>query len=315
MLGVTPATERIFQAEFPELKRFSIPATEIEYSTFLPVWASIMMDYSRLKKVMKDETELAEKLVRENGIDVIISDNRYGFFCKGIKNIFITHQLWIKSPVMESTANSMNHSYMANFDEVWVPDLDDEKKNLSGDLAHSRKPKVPVHHIGVLSRFNYRRGESDKPYQFTFLISGAEPKRTLFEEEVVRYLNIFRGKFALVRGTKEPMRFILRNLNCDVFDMPDKDELEKIIANSRMIVSRSGYSTVMDLVRMKKPAFFLPTTGQTEQVYLANYLHGRFGFRKINSVDEISITPHTDTSSFFDAEESNTLFNRAIESI
>jgi hypothetical protein len=315
LLGVTPLTEKILGVEFPQLQRFQISATEIEYSTYLPVWASILLDYNRLKKVVKEETTLAEKIVKEHGVDVIISDNRYGFFCKGIKNIFITHQLWIKSPVMEKTANSMNHTYMKNFDEVWVPDLADDKLNLTGELAHGKKPEVPVHYIGVLSRFKQRPADLDRPYQFTFLISGAEPKRSLFEEEVVHYLNIFRGKFALVRGTDKKLDFIMRNLNCDVFDLPDKDTLEKVIANSRMIVSRSGYSTVMDLVTMQRPAFFYPTTGQTEQTYLAGYLNGKYGFKRINAVEEISITPHTGMDKPFDVSASEELLKKTIAGI
>jgi UDP-N-acetylglucosamine:LPS N-acetylglucosamine transferase len=40
-----------------------------------------------------------------------------------------------------------------------------------------------------------------------------------------------------------------------------------------MVIGRSGYSTIMDLVAMKKKAILIPTPGQTEQEYLARYLH------------------------------------------
>lgn len=293
MLGVTPLTDKILKTEFPQLARFDVPSASIEYSTILPVWTSILLDYRRLKGIVERETAVAEKIVKENKIDVIISDNRYGFYCKGIKNIFVTHQLWIKSPVMEKSANSINHTYMKNFDEVWVPDSADEKNNLSGELAHGRKPEVNVRYIGILSRLEYRRADAEKPYLFTFLISGPEPKRTLFEEEVVNYLNVYKGKFALVRGTDQPSRFIMRNLNCDVFDMPDKATLETILSNSKMVVSRSGYSTLMDLYRMKRPAFLYPTSGQTEQQYLASWMDGKSGFKRIRKVEEIAITPHS----------------------
>jgi predicted glycosyltransferase len=35
---------------------------------------------------------------------------------------------------------------------------------------------------------------------------------------------------------------------------------------------RSGYTTIMDLVRLVKKAFFIPTPGQYEQLYLAKKL-------------------------------------------
>jgi predicted glycosyltransferase len=35
-----------------------------------------------------------------------------------------------------------------------------------------------------------------------------------------------------------------------------------------MVVCRSGYSTVMDLIKLQKKALMIPTPGQTEQEYL-----------------------------------------------
>jgi UDP-N-acetylglucosamine:LPS N-acetylglucosamine transferase len=49
-------------------------------------------------------------------------------------------------------------------------------------------------------------------------------------------------------------------------------ELEKAINGSKLIIARSGYSTIMDLAILEKKAFFIPTTGQYEQEYLASYL-------------------------------------------
>jgi UDP-N-acetylglucosamine:LPS N-acetylglucosamine transferase len=39
--------------------------------------------------------------------------------------------------------------------------------------------------------------------------------------------------------------------------------------NNSLIISRSGYSTIMDLAVLGKKAFFIPTPGQFEQEYLA----------------------------------------------
>lgn len=47
-------------------------------------------------------------------------------------------------------------------------------------------------------------------------------------------------------------------------------ELEKAINQSKIILSRSGYTTIMDLSKLEKKAFFIPTPGQYEQEYLAN---------------------------------------------
>ena len=46
-------------------------------------------------------------------------------------------------------------------------------------------------------------------------------------------------------------------------------ELNTAITQSELIICRPGYSTVMDLAKLEKKAFFIPTPGQTEQEYLA----------------------------------------------
>jgi predicted glycosyltransferase len=42
-----------------------------------------------------------------------------------------------------------------------------------------------------------------------------------------------------------------------------------------MVLSRAGYSTIMDLLKLGKRAILVPTPGQTEQEYLGHYLSGK----------------------------------------
>lgn len=53
--------------------------------------------------------------------------------------------------------------------------------------------------------------------------------------------------------------------------MTSKD-LETTINSSKLIISRSGYTTIMDLAKLNKRAIFIPTPGQYEQLYLADIL-------------------------------------------
>jgi UDP-N-acetylglucosamine:LPS N-acetylglucosamine transferase len=41
---------------------------------------------------------------------------------------------------------------------------------------------------------------------------------------------------------------------------------------AEFVISRSGYSTVMDIAALQKKSILVPTPGQTEQEYLAGYL-------------------------------------------
>ena len=50
------------------------------------------------------------------------------------------------------------------------------------------------------------------------------------------------------------------------------NELQKAILGANIIVCRSGYSSIMDLIKLNKHAILIPTPGQTEQEYLGNYL-------------------------------------------
>jgi predicted glycosyltransferase len=49
-------------------------------------------------------------------------------------------------------------------------------------------------------------------------------------------------------------------------------QLEEAINSSETVIARSGYTTIMDLAKMNKKAFFIPTPGQHEQLYLAKRL-------------------------------------------
>src|ERR1043165_7696464 len=52
-----------------------------------------------------------------------------------------------------------------------------------------------------------------------------------------------------------------------------KAELQPLLEQAELVICRSGYSTLMDLVALNKKAIVIPTPGQTEQVYLARHLH------------------------------------------
>ena len=64
----------------------------------------------------------------------------------------------------------------------------------------------------------------------------------------------------------------------EVFSHLESDKLKQLILESEIIISRPGYSTVMDLVALNKRAIFIPTPGQTEQEYLSRLYTGKSVF-------------------------------------
>jgi UDP-N-acetylglucosamine:LPS N-acetylglucosamine transferase len=78
------------------------------------------------------------------------------------------------------------------------------------------------------------------------------------------------------RGTRSAGVLFIRSLyqgwDTDM-ESPAFNALNELLNNSEYIVARSGYSTIMDLLAVKKNAILIPTPGQTEQEYLGQYSH------------------------------------------
>lgn len=152
ILGVTSITSEIFKEEFPNLQTVNMPEFNIKYSAFMPVWLSVLLNYFRFKNIVNIEKEFTKKIVKQFSLDVLISDSRYGLYSDKTKNIFITHQLWIKSPFFEKYINAINHLWLSNFDELWVPDFKDDVNNLTGKLSHHVLLNKTIKFIEPLSR-------------------------------------------------------------------------------------------------------------------------------------------------------------------
>jgi len=105
------------------------------------------------------------------------------------------------------------------------------------------------------------------------ILSGPEPHRSLLEEELMHKLSVLPGKHVIVRGTNKK-RAVHRIGTIEVYDMLASHDLQELINKSSFLVSRSGYSGIMDFVQLGRCALLIPTPGQTEQEYLANY-HSR----------------------------------------
>ncbi|RYZ52454.1 MAG: glycosyl transferase family 28, partial [Chitinophagaceae bacterium] len=157
------------------------------------------------------------------------------------------------------------------FDECWVPDAPGEI-NLAGALSHPLVlPQPPVHYIGPLSRFSQQPERSGGRY-LLILLSGPEPQRSLLEERLLQDLENYKEPVVLVRGLPGGADATSVGENVTVYNHLPAAEMEKIILDASLVIARCGYSTVMDLVAMKKQSILIPTPGQTEQEYLADHL-------------------------------------------
>lgn len=261
----------LLQKEFPQLEGIELPSYKIEYAKKGKRFKwKMLLRSPKVLKAIRQEREQLKELVKNKKIDGVISDNRLGLYHTEIPTVFITHQLQVLSGSTTRLTSAMHRSYIKKFDECWVPDFADDA-NLSGKLGHPKKFEIPVKYIGALSRLEQK--ETASSYDIMVLLSGPEPQRTELEEILMHELKHYKGQVLFVRGVVEAEQKVTRKEQVKIVNFMETEDLQKAICSSDLIICRSGYTTIMDLFKLGKKAFFIPTPGQTEQEYLAKRLH------------------------------------------
>lgn len=261
---------KLLKKEFPNLEAITLPSYKVTYSKKAKHFKlKLLKDSPKMLKAIKAEKEQIKNLLKATQIDGIISDNRLGVYSKKVPSVFISHQLNVLSGSTTWLSSKMHQHIIKKFDECWIPDLEDEP-NLSGKLGHLEQPIIPMKYLGVVSRFN--KLNIEKVYDLMVLLSGPEPQRSMLEEYLLEELINYNGKVLFVKGNVESKQNIVIKNNITIINFMQTKELETAINQSDIILSRSGYTTVLDLAKLEKKAFFIPTPGQFEQEYLAERL-------------------------------------------
>ena len=247
------------QREFPQIQVESIGGYDVRLDSRKNTYMQVINQSAKIKRAIKNEYDWVTEFIRKNSVDVVVSDNRYGFRHDHITSIMLTHQLNLQIPAFSKTASGYLQRYINQFDYCWVPD---SKENpLCGKLTDA-KLKVPILHIGWLCRFS--KLDRPKKYDRLAIVSGPEPERSLFVDEIREYLKRQGGSSAMV-GTTVNGKY--ENIDC--FLNPSTLEMERLVAESEVIISRAGYTTIMELLALEKQALLIPTKGQFEQEYLS----------------------------------------------
>ena len=76
----------------------------------------------------------------------------------------------------------------------------------------------------------------------------------------------------MVRGLPGNPNLIPSTNTIKFYNHLPAEELNKEMNKAEYIISRSGYSTIMDIRNASEKSILIPTPGQTEQEYLAGYL-------------------------------------------
>ena len=260
----------LLKKEFPSLQTFTLPAYNIKYAkkgVFLPI--TLLVQIPKLVRAVILEKKAITRYVFENQIAGIISDNRFGLFSKNIPTVYLTHQLHIMSGWFTFLNSKFHQMIIKKFDACWVPDFGGET-NFSGTLGHLKHPSFPIDYIGVLSRFTKKK--SPKKYDYLVLLSGPEPQRSQLEVILLQKFKNSDKQILFVLGQIEVEQKISQLGSITICNFMTTADLSEAIQSSEIVIARSGYTTIMDLAKLEKKAFFIPTPGQTEQLYLAKRL-------------------------------------------
>ena len=274
IVAVNKKQQQLLEQEIKNVRFVFLQGYEISYSkTKYFFGLKIVAQAPKILWRIYQEHQWLKKTIADEKIDIVISDNRFGLFNKKIPSVFITHQLQIKAPFvwLEGLIQKINYRFINHYQQCWVPDVEGEN-NIAGNLSHPKiLPKTPTHYIGCLSRFK-RTSNSIKLYDVCILLSGPEPQRTLFEQILLHQIkSIKHKKIIFVRGLPSEENEI-KNDSIVIYNHLTHQELEEVINTSELIIARSGYTTVMELMNLHKKSILIPTSGQTEQEYLAQHL-------------------------------------------
>jgi uncharacterized protein (TIGR00661 family) len=286
VLATSGKQKILLQEEFPTLQFIDLRGYMVRYGSQKRLsLLKILIQIPKILIQIKREKRWLTNYLRSNKLDLLISDNRFGLSAPGLCSVFITHQLHIRSPfgkISSRVLTAVNYKFINHFSICWVPDFNNAY-SLSGKLSHPEiLPVIPIRYIGPLTRFA-TSGISIDTDLLMIIISGPEPQRSLFEKKLFAQLKNYEGKAIVVRGLPGIYEIPEIPSNIVVYNHLPAISLNKLINESEFVISRSGYSTIMDLLTLGKKGILIPTPGQPEQEYLAEYL---FEKKMIFSVKE-----------------------------
>ncbi len=285
--------------EFPDLVCYQSSAKELRYASKNSLWAHLFQlvpDFNSLwahlfklvpdfLRNLRKDRKFVRELSQKHTIDLIISDNRYGFYHPNIESVIITHQVQLPDvgglSFWKRLAQKQIHRWLNRFDACWI--VDDANNAYAGQLSRTEGLKIPHQYLGLQSRMKPEKIEQD--VDVLIVISGLEPQRSLFEKALVHQFKDSPKSVVLIGGTNQANEGNYGNIQYQQF--ANTQELNRWMNRSKLVIARSGYSTIMDLIQLNKKAILIPTPGQPEQVYLAKWHQNNPLFQVLDAPEEI----------------------------
>lgn len=281
---------------FPDTKTLNFPSFKVTLakgsSQLIPILGiAIRLPYHTLR-----EHFVLKGIIKKHRINLIISDNRYGLWCKGIKSILITHQLSVLFPkpfkFIEPFGAWFIRKISKKFSFCWIPDYSDVN-NLAGDLSHPPILPLNARYVGLLSRFHkFSLKVNTQEWDLVGIASGPKPQREIFINLISNLAKRNNLKTLIIKGVPSEGTKVIEIGGIFYAGHLDDVGFQGAIQSSKYLITRAGYSTIMDLAAIGIAGLIVPTPGQTEQEYLADYLTSRGVFKSCKQfeLDNIDIS-------------------------
>ncbi len=251
--------QEIFQQYFNDIEYIEHKGYPFKFSGGGNFGWDLMRRFSPLYRHVTAESASVDSYVGKYNIDLVLSDHRYGFRSTKVPSVFMTHQVNLPLKWYTFLAGSMHNKWLKQFDFIWVFDVEDNR--LAGKLSAIGRLKN-AHYIGWYSRFSTYSGDHEKIHTYTLVVSGPVVYGQQLVDEVTKDWDMNKELVVLCDGSiNVPAAF--RKIS------GDWKQQDQILLQTQHVISRSGYSTLMDLGQLKCDATLIPTSGQAEQEYLA----------------------------------------------
>jgi hypothetical protein len=288
----------LFRNEIPGLLLINFPGFKPGYSRILPQYLSLLFKTPLLLYHICAEHYRLKKILAENSVDIIISDNRFGLWNKSVTSVYISHMPLIPFPepfkFLESIGVALHQKIIKKYSFCFIPDLPGDL-NLSGRLSHGIKLPCNVRFIGILSRFinsdNRQNETPEKSDHITVILSGPQPQREILRQKLIALLKDKKTQTIIFEGKPHKSGDLAMCGNISFYSHMPAPGMKEILESSGNIIARSGYTTIMELVSLNCTALIIPTPGQKEQEYLAKYLSEKGWFNTITQSELIGRIP------------------------